>query len=266
MNPIIFSVYTIMIIFSLSSCYTRNEACLDTIATNYDVTADDDCDACCIYPTMSLNVSHMAGDSVFSPQKMYTNDLGQNYQLLDVRFYLSAFDLYQSDKGAQKTQIIASIYNSDKTVIIPDDMKICRIADNTINIGSVKTYGRMDSLVFNIGLNDKITKNEFVDLPTSHVLLNNNKLKDENNNLAFASVRYVKFKPQKDTLNIFFRDLDVHSKIKIDSIITTSKGDHVRYTIKTDYLKLFNNVNLDSSLAVIEKQVSRNFERIIVVK
>ncbi|MBK7805012.1 MAG: hypothetical protein IPJ51_01650 [Saprospiraceae bacterium] len=145
MNPVIFSVYTIMIIFSLSSCYTRNEACLDTIATNYDVTADDDCDACCIYPTMSLNVSHMAGDSVFSPQKMYTNDLGQNYQLLDVRFYLSAFDLYQSDRGAQKNTNHCFHITPKKRLSYLMMTKICRIADNTINIGSVKTYGRMDS-------------------------------------------------------------------------------------------------------------------------
>lgn len=254
-----------MIIFSLSSCYTRNEACLDTIATNYDVTADDDCDACCIYPTLSLNVSHMAGDSVFNPKRCIQMILDKiiNYWMSVFIYLLLTFtkvtEVHKNTNHCFHIQL-------RKTVIIPDDMKICRIADNTINIGSVKTYGRMDSLVFNIGLNDKITKNEFVDLPTSHVLLNNNKLKDENNNLAFASVRYVKFKPQKDTLNIYFRDLDVHSKIKIDSIITTSKGDHVRYTIKTDYLKLFNNVNLDSSLAVIEKQVSRNFERIIVVK
>lgn len=266
MNPLNFSISTIMLIFILSSCYTRKDACLDTIATNYDVTADDDCDACCIYPVLSLNVRHMAGDSVFNTQKIYTNELGQTYQLLDVRFYISSFSLYQSDRGTQKSQIIGTLSNSDNSVIIPDDMKICRIADNSINIGSVKTYGRLDSLTFYIGLNSKITNNEFVDLPTSHVLLNNNKLKDETNNLAFATVRYVKFKPQKDTLNIYLKDPDLLTKIKIDSMVTTSKGDNINYTIQTDYLKLFNSVNLDTSDVEIEKQVNRNFGRIIVVR
>jgi hypothetical protein len=262
-----FACFISMIIMCiLSSCYTRQEACLDTLATNYDVTADDNCDACCTFPGLILLIKHMAGDSTFSTQKIYTNDLGQNYQLLDIRFYVSSFDLYQSDPMNSTSQIITSISNADNSVSVPDDMKIIRIADNMITLGSVKTYGKMDSLTFDVGLNTTISDHVFVDLPTTHVLLNNNKLKNSDNNLSFATVRYVKIQPGRDTIDLYLSDPGLLTKITLDSIVNTAKGENIRYNLQTDYLKLLKNVNLDSSITTIEKAVNRNFGGIIVVK
>ena len=255
-----------IIICILSSCYTRKEACLDTIATNYDVTADDNCDACCTYPGLILLIKHMAGDTAFSTQKMYTNDLGQNYQLLDIRFYVSSFDLYQSDPINRTSQIITFISTADNSVRVPDDMKIIRIADNMITLGSIKTYGKMDSLTFNVGLNATISNSVFVDLPSAHVLSNNNKLKNSDNELAFATIRYVKIQPARDTVDLYLREPALLTKITLDSTVTTAKGENIRYNLQTDYLKLLKNVNLDSSKTFIEKTVNRNFGGIIVVK
>jgi len=265
MYKISFTISTIIICLFLMACYTRKEACLDTIASNFDVSADDNCDDCCKYPQLILNIRHMAGDSTFSTQNIYTNDLNQSYQLSDIRFYLSAFKIFKSNES-NIYQVIETISNADKSVTISDDIKICRIADNTITIGSVKTFGTTDSISFNVGLNSDISNTEFVDLPSSHVLLNLNKLKDENNQTCLATVKFTKFNPPSETLNLCLTDPGSATKIAIDSTIFTAKGENIIYTIYTDYLQLFKNVNLDTSVTEIEKQVSKNFGNIIVVK
>lgn len=51
--------YTALIITSLSSCYEPIEGCLDPLSSNFQLDGDNNCDDCCIYPSVDIEFSPM---------------------------------------------------------------------------------------------------------------------------------------------------------------------------------------------------------------
>jgi len=50
---------TAISILILSSCYEPIEGCLDPFSSNFRLDADNDCEHCCTYPSVNLNLFHM---------------------------------------------------------------------------------------------------------------------------------------------------------------------------------------------------------------
>jgi len=61
------------------SCYEEQEGCLDPAAVNYVVSADINAD--CEYPSLSFSVSHVWGDSIYSPDSFYYDADSTPYQI-----------------------------------------------------------------------------------------------------------------------------------------------------------------------------------------
>lgn len=259
-----FSLCVVLTILAVS-CYTRKEGCLDTLAANFDVTADDPCGQCCIFPSLSLEVTHNAGDTLLNTKAIYTNQLNQKYQILDIRYYLSGFVL--SPAGQPNVRIREVIQNNTGSVIEYNDMHICRIADKVIKVGTVRSFGRFDTLSFDLGLSDKVLSNEFTGLPSDHVLLKNNRLNDEAGNIVFATLKYVHVKPDKrDTINLSFGASSDRFDIRVDSTLVTQKGSHIIYRLKTDYLKILIDADLDKSPENIKTTAGKNLRAAIGVR
>ena len=259
-----FLVYSSFVILFTLSCYTRKEACLDTYATNYDVSADDQCDnGCCTYPGLMVEVEKKAGDSLFMVNDTLVNSLGQKFRILDLRCYFSDFSLFQNQ--GIKTKIIELISNSDKSVIIPDDMKIWRWADPAFSVGTVKIYGRLDSLIFYLGLNSVMNNTTFTNLPSTHSLLTENALKDEAGNVVFMTLRCVRFFNKSDTINISISKSNSPFKFAISKPITTQKGDDILYKLKADYHVLMKDVDLKLPVSSIENGIKNNINSFISV-
>lgn len=249
----------------ISSCYVRTEGCLDTLASNFDVKADDPCGTCCVFPSLMLNIVHNAGDSLLNTKTVYSNKLNQKYQILDIRYYLSDFELKTA--GKPPVRIREVIQNASGTVTEYNDMHICRIADNNVKVGTARTFGQFDTLSLYLGLRDKVLTSEFSSLPSDHVLLKNNKLKDETGNTVFATLKYVRVKPDKrDTVNLYFGDLQERFAISIDSTLMTQKGSNITYRLRTDYLKILEDINLDTIPGIIKTMAGRNLKSAIGVR
>lgn len=246
------------------SCYSRKEACLDAWAANFDVTADDECSTCCTYPYIKLKISHMFGDSIFNASDTLQNDRGQSYIIQDVRYYLSSFFLYQGDSTYRVREKIAT---ADNGLVIPDDMKIFRNRDTEFNIGTVKAFGRFDSLSFSLGLTSDMTQSTFVGLNNTHVLLPNNKLKDANDETAHFVLRYRRIGATDSlyhTISITTRpDFPALTR---DTIINTTKGKEISFPIKADYQVLLANLDLNVGPDSLSKLVLDNIKKMIVVK
>lgn len=101
----------LLVVLSLSACYTRTEGCLDPDATNYDVTADDECDDCCTYPQLSVLMSQVFGDVGYSRTDTVMNDLGEEFVIEDVQTYLS--ELYLIDESNRSFRISETIDYTD---------------------------------------------------------------------------------------------------------------------------------------------------------
>ncbi len=256
---------SVLLVLGLSACYTNKEGCLDTLASNYSVIADQACDNCCTYPKLVLHIQHLAGDTTFSSQMIFNNELNQLYKIVDIRYYFSGFTIHHS--SGEKVYISETISNADNSVTVKDDMKICRLADNELIIGSVKTYGSYDSISFYSGLTENIINQTFSGLPAAHVLLTNNKLKTSSGQTAHAIVKYSRTNTVNpdSVYSVFLTDLTAVARLNVNTIPTTQKGQDIPFNIKTDYLRLFKNVNLDSSAAYIENQITKNFQKVFIV-
>lgn len=257
-------VFTCLSILIMAGCYTRKEACLDGLATNFDVSADDPCDGCCIFPSLVLQVVKKAGDSNFVVTDTLVNSLGQKFRITDLRFYFSDFTLFQANGTQIKT--LEFISNSDNSVSVHDDMKIWRWVDETITPGSVKAYGSLDSLTFQLGLNTTLSKTTFSGLPSTHVLLSENKLKYGTINTAIMTLRCVRYQTITDTINISVLNPTETISYKIEKKVTSQKGENINYEIKVDYLSLMKDVNIYSTTGEIESHLMQNLNSFIIVK
>lgn len=250
--------------FSILACYARKEACLDLLSANYDVTADDDCVSCCIYPTLKLTISHMAGDSIFRTSAIYSNNFNQNYIIEDIRYYVSDFNVFQ---GNTNYKIREKIETENNVISVANDMKILRAADKTLDIGTIRASGLFDSLQLKVGLTNDMTKNTFVNLPSSHVLLKNNMLKDTAGTIAHFAMRYKKVS-SNDSIpkTIILTSLPTLPVISVDKSTTTKKGETINFAIKAEYLRLLKNVDLNLPEAQIIMKVKENIVEMLTVK
>jgi hypothetical protein len=257
---------TILLIFiTLLACYDRKEFCLDSLASNYDVTADDACADCCTYPLLKLSIKHMTGDSTFRVADTLTNDLGQTYAIEDVRYYLSNFTLFQKDSAYT---IRETIMTENNVVSIPNHMKILRGIDANLDIGSIRAYGTFDSLTFDFGLSTVMTDNTFVNLATNHVLTKNNKLKNPEEQTAYFTMRFKRITPVRDTVSqfIYITKRPALQSFTRDTTINTTKGNPIIFPIKADYAVLFKNINMALTVDSLSNLIFENLNKMIIVK
>lgn len=263
MDNISIRVLGFLWLVSMLSCYTRKEACLDVLSSNYDVSADDACTDCCTFPKLKIEIIHQVKDSIYNVDSIYTNDLNQAFRILDVRFYLSSFELYIRLTG--KNVILEKIKNQDSTIVIPNDMKIFRLVDGSIEIGSIKDYGDYDSLTFYLGLKDEILTNDFINLPSTHVLLANNRLKNATGDYAHFTVRIEAVDSLIGVRNFQVTGLGISEPYTINKPTTTTKGNAPIFKIKADYDALFRNIDIKDSTSVIENALKLNIKKVLMV-
>lgn len=86
------------LIVLLSSCFEPQEGCLDINATNFEPSADENC--CCILPNYKVQMAHRVGEEIFNLDSTYLNNLGQEFIIRNVQFYLSNFKLLDENNEA----------------------------------------------------------------------------------------------------------------------------------------------------------------------
>ncbi|MFZ1751892.1 MAG: hypothetical protein WAU01_16985 [Saprospiraceae bacterium] len=255
--------YSILIILIVSSCYVNQEGCLDTLASNYDVTADNGCDDCCTYPKFNIVLRQVDGDSTFINGDTLVNNLAQKFRIIDCRFYLSEFSLRQSNNVYH--QIIENISSDDGTVTVSDDIKIFRSVDSSIPLGTMRTYGTYDSLSFCFGLKPKVVNASFADLSSTHVLQVRNQLKSKDQIRSFFNIKCVRL-ATNDTLELSITDTSLQFRVSVDSIVTTNIGNDINYPLQVDYSKLFSDTDINQSSTSLELALKQNIKSFFGVK
>lgn len=81
-----------------SGCYEDRVGCLDPDATDFDELADQACpDGCCTYPTLSLDVDRMWGDTTLASLELLVDGAGNTFEMTRFRYYLSGLALETTD-------------------------------------------------------------------------------------------------------------------------------------------------------------------------
>lgn len=91
-------IIAFFLIFLLNSCSTKEEGCLDIVASNFDFNADRACENCCEYPVLSLLLTQKWNDTIFSDSTLSYDVLGRRYNIIDLKYLLSSFSWTDTDE------------------------------------------------------------------------------------------------------------------------------------------------------------------------
>lgn len=78
-----------LILISISGCNTRIQGCLDVNADNFNLNAEQTCDGCCTYPSVSLSLTQKWGDRNFANTDTLYDINGQPYKITSLVYFLS---------------------------------------------------------------------------------------------------------------------------------------------------------------------------------
>jgi hypothetical protein len=143
--------------FCLSTaCYEDNIACLDPDATNYDILSDEACPDCCTYPTFSLDVDRIWGDTILFADSIYQDGAGNDFRLIRFRVYLSELGLAAggTELPIPENEVEVGILSGTDTVLTTINANVVLVS--SASSSTTSTVGRLrvgiDSLTQLLGI------------------------------------------------------------------------------------------------------------------
>jgi len=151
-----------MFCYLLTGCFQPESGCLDIEATNFTLSADEGCggddsatNCPCSYPELSMNVNFVYNDQTYRHEGYYLID-SQLIQIKQIRFYLSDFQLLQSDGDTLRVEDTLSlvVLNENlelETEVFRDDFQLIN-QQRSISLGEVKESGTIEHIRFTVGI------------------------------------------------------------------------------------------------------------------
>lgn len=135
------------------ACNEPSKGCLDLKATNFDVTAETDCDACCTYPNLRLQVGHYwEGDTLLALGGKYRIGT-DSIQILDIQLYLSDFQVTNTDNGVSRVKDSVFLIRYADTLKVENSFALLgRKNGFDYKIGTFSGAGRVAQVSFTVGL------------------------------------------------------------------------------------------------------------------
>ncbi len=248
-------------VFLLSSCYEKQEGCLDSNAVNFDFEADETCcpeedseDCCCDYPEMRMTVKHIAGEGNMSLGTPYYNDLGQLYMIESVAFFTSGYSVQDGTWYGVNDTVEVNSPDGHILLVADDATEISRSAFE-FPVGKFLRPGMYDSLRFSIGLDSILNSADTADFQTNHPL------RPSNNVLYNDSTGYLMYRVElvTDTTTSEVRTFSVPafppSSLTMAIDLEHEKGQNLSLPVEIDYSEWFKAIDfdLDSDSLVAEK-------------
>jgi hypothetical protein len=265
MNQIIASMFVLFFSLTLLSCYNRQTGCLDPLSANFSVTADDACGDCCKDPELILNIRHLVENKLVSPDSVLMNEMGQKYKILNFAYYLSGFEVIQSDGTiVSVSQSIAFISNAG-IVRTPDDFGIYRRTNVSTKLGSVRKFGEYRSLRFVLGIKDEWQTWTPVDLPLLHPLNDSLRLRTADGMLIHQSLTIAKGDNFEEISTYNLRGPGKSVLYSLDTVFNNAIGTNINLTIKADYSQWLKNVDITQTGPDAEIKILENSKQLFSV-
>lgn len=141
----------LLILISIAGCNTRIQGCLDINAENFNLNAEQSCDGCCTYPTVSLSLTQQWGDRNFATTDTLYDINGHPYKITGLVYFLSDW-IWEDGQGIQYNvdNVTVSCADGDLTYF-PDNLPIGTEQFN-YPLGNIRNSPVIDSLSFFLGL------------------------------------------------------------------------------------------------------------------
>ncbi len=255
-------VLLFLLISILTSCYTESEGCLDRFSLNYDITADNNCDDCCTYPTLSLELNQFFfEDKSMRFDDSLTVDSQYYFKILDFSCYLTNLTIspYQGEYIILDSLECGSSKIANSHMLIKDRL-------TRYNLHSTKSDMLFDSINFRIGKPNVFSLDKFANTSLDHVFSNENAL-IENDNLCSFKMTITKGADLMDTLSITSCDLDIPLSLKYSQAQEITIGNNFTVQLSLDYAELFDSVNYNTiDSAMLELMIRQNISNAFYVE
>lgn len=261
-NKILKLFYATIILLGFSSCYENAEGCLDPNSTNYDVTADVDCDDCCLYPTLSLLVAYVLGDAGYNNIDTVSNDLEKEFVIEDLQAYFS--DLVIKDEveeyRIEETFDYTDINGNDQQAI--DDIVLTNPSGFRYTLGTFTKSNDYTSFSIGLGIPAAIDEAQSITVTSDHPLIQAGDslyISDQNQYVnSWILIRQIGVHEVADTLQIPGNDFNY---LFNDLLISQARGSSLDISIKIDYMQLIEGIDytIMTKTQVIDK-ISENLK------
>jgi len=241
---------------SFSACYEPIDGCLDPISVNYDLTADDQCESCCTYPKIGININHWWGDETLSTDSFYINGMRQSFRIIDVAFLVHDFELTQSGIVLSTSDSI-DITCGISSEYISDSYRELSLQQRNASLSEFRSSGAYDQFNFSLGMSDCVQSAELSLLDEdseTYSILNDS----QNDNGSYTSISF-KLVPAttEDTLIIDFRDASSIA-IQLQSPLGHDRGDNLIVPIVVDYSVWLSGIRLDMTTEDLKQTILRD--------
>ena len=243
-------------ILILDSCVESTIGCLDPFSSNYDLSADDECDDdCCNYPSFTLSTQYLFGEETMDSSLYYTNDVDSYFKLRSFYLVLSEFGL-DGDMGSY--EIRSKLDN--KT--IPDDLLGLRFRNSSNSPGTIAIEDSIRVINFTLGLPDELDDPINPDLDYSVIeFLNDSMYYDLSANQFYKMIVDIEVDSvSNEEIQIGLTDLGDIFQSNVTA--GTTRGNSMSIQLLIDFERLFSGVQFQD--ANVESEAKALFGQNIV--
>lgn len=259
--------YPLAILFGfilLTSCYENQTGCLDIESSNYDVTADDACDDCCTYPTLSILISHQYGENAYSRTDTITNDLGAELVLEDIQTFISDLNVHSVLDSYQVSDTISVLLDGSNQTV-KDDIILVRPSTFRYTVGTFREADTYKSITTRLGLPNEVNNAATITVPDDHPIIaagDSLYIDDQNQYVTnYMLLRQVGVHDVADTLAIIAPSYTYNSIVDV----TQNRGSNASLSIIMDYLNIINGLDYNTmTKEQIIEQIKINLQDLIL--
>lgn len=244
-----------------TSCYQDIEACLDPLAKNYDLSTDVECKACCLFPNLSIGITHTYGTENYSVNKAFVGTFADTFTITEQAMYFSGIEFIDAD-GVSLTNLTSKEFTvSGEKKDFESNYCLLRSTPIECVSGSAKFAGEIKKINFTLGLETDLTKIDSISAATDKNLSRREVLYVEN---KYRSA-YFKIKTQSGIIKTIYLDQNIPISLSSPTPFTNKSGQTIQYKIKMEYAILFEGIDFEhSENTVIQSKLTANFAKAIL--
>ena len=249
--------FLLLVCVFFTSCYQDIEECLDPLSKNYELSADVACKACCLYPDLSIGITHAYGSENYSLNKMYVDAVGDTFTIADQAYFFS--EIKFNDTQAQMLENLTFKQFTIGGAVKPFPTNYCLLRSTPIECiaGSAKFAGPLTSLQFLVGLRDDLTKLDSISVATDKNLSRREILYSGNE----YKTAYFNIKTTDGMVKTVYITEDIPISLTTNNPPINKPGTTIQYKIKLDYAVLFQGIAFkNEGIESIASKITANFK------
>jgi len=255
------SVFLFFLFIFLQSCNQPSQGCRDIRATNYNVSADEDCeDNCCRYPELKIKFDHKIQQRVGETDTILNFNYNTSYLLTDflldtfsfqkIKCYFSNFRLVNTDgeEVSVTNQLAIDLEGENPdSITITDDIILFDAASPNYILGNFDQPNTYQMLRFTVGLQPELLTTNPEIAPANSVFTPDSI--NYETGFGYIPQKYVFFSkleanPEDSTVYRSFNPIEMELSTDLFAIVTGFDAT-LRMTVRYD--RLFENIAFRST-------------------